>query len=297
MKYKLYISIVLLATFLSGCGATFKAVHAGKSPMQIVANKRVFEFTKVKQEGASSITEFDIAYAIKTQISGKAPYSNCGSLCTRRINPGAPLEKWGRTVSLNTSNKTIRLTLVNGELFSTGDFHSTKLYADFKYEISETPEKLIFTLFPASEVETVPGKNPIFMTYTPLMEGQKLEQRLVKLFSDINPSIKKKVTRSGEFNVDFDPASVKTNFTRLLDGWGRNESESTSKNKYESSFKLSIGKTTAKVDVNIFLYRGNSKVEYSISYPYIISGNGTSSVKEPAIMDKLIEHVRKVANS
>lgn len=303
MKYKSILPF--LAIVLSGCGATYTSVKEGPTLLNSVAKTKEFKFLKPNQELASQLTEREIILAVKNEISERAPFSGCRTLCTERKNYNAPLEKWGRQVALDHKNNAINLTLINGEEYKNTDissnvtrnFKSTSVTATFNYEVEENSENFVFKLYPANTINIVPGKNPVFMTYKPLMSGAKLESRLVKLFEEITPTIDKTIIETGEFDVDFDPASVKTNFTRKLESWSGPSVETTTKTQYDESFKLQKDGVVAKVDLQIYLYRGKSKVEYRISYPYQIMFDGSSTIPSSSTMEQFVKHVQNIANS
>ncbi|MDP7592445.1 MAG: hypothetical protein QF552_07070 [Litorilituus sp.] len=189
MKNKFILPLVLLIAFLSGCSST----QEGKSSLKQIANKRVFEFEK--GVWMYPVTKANVLNTVFKEIQRLAPYSHCGDLCERRLNSAASLDVWGRDVLLDIENKAIKLILVNGEIFSYSaaagggkEMIATMVHVDFKFDIAETSNKLIFTLYPASEIEITLEKNPIFINYSPLMEGQELEQSLIKLFNDIDPT-------------------------------------------------------------------------------------------------------------
>ena len=289
---------VCMSFFLAGCGATYSKVEAGKTTLNKVASQKTFEFAKSTQTESMKLSSSDILSSVREEIKDKSPYSNCRSLCTKRSNSGGPTDVWGRKISHDSANQEIQLTLVNGEEYTNSygtNLYSTNIKIPFQYELTEMSDKFVVVLFPPNEIETIPGSDPIFMNYKPLMEGENLSSRLVTLFDGLSPTLRSSVTREGEFNVDFDPASVKTNFTRLL---SQSEvAESTSKTKYEQRFNLNLDGTTATVDVKIYLYRGKAKVNYRISYPYTIHSNGKTSEKDSSYMDNLEKRVREVANS
>jgi hypothetical protein len=138
------------------------------------------------------------------------------------------------------------------------------------------------------------ASDALFIPISSPISDKTLQELLDNVMDKPGKDIDRYVYSSGSFDVDFDPASVQTSFERKLKQ--RPNENKSNKRVYKNSFAFNSGGTVANVDLEIFLYRGKSKVEYRLSHPVSVSPDGTSQYDEK-LMGILLEHLKSVANS
>jgi hypothetical protein len=288
MKFKNIAALAVVVAVVSGCKSTPKNRDI---TLSLPTNNQTFEYNKLPGAAKDVVTLHRVKNAVKQHVSAHAGFSHCRGECQRRST--ADIKRvWGKTVSMTDTE--VKITYFNGDKFSGGSAYLSKIHTAFPYSIQETETSFRVSLSPALKANAENASSPLFIPYSPPVEDQKLQELLTSVMTEQGQVIEGSVYSNGEFDVDFDPASVQTSFERKLK---QRSNENKSNNRiYKNSFELISGNVIANVDVSIFLYRGKSKVEYRLSHPVSVSADGTSQYDEK-IMGKLLEHLKEVANS
>ncbi|WP_448248104.1 hypothetical protein [Thalassotalea agariperforans] len=285
MKLTNIVVVSALVAMVSACKMTAEDRTIQLTPTNTSAT---YVYKKLPGDGVSVTTKENIRTLLESHIRQYAGYGNCGfRLCSR-----GGLESWGTEVASTEEN--ILLTYVNQENYSTGNVYKTTLATALPYVLTENDSTITVSMKPASKVELKQGMGP-FVPISPLLSDAKLAVLLERIIKAPAPLLRQDIVKSGEFNVDFDPASVQTNFERKF-RYRENDNNGQHDRTYKNNFSLHLNGVNAKVSLNVFLYRGKSKVEYRISYPVRVQGNGDSNFRED-FSSRIIQELKDVANS
>mgnify|MGYP000492079012 CR=1 FL=1 len=288
MNFKRIMVAGLLVGLVSGCKTTAENRNVA---LQLPTNNQTFSFQKLSGNAKDVTTVASVKSALKRHVEAHSGYAHCRSgECSKRST--ADIKKvWGRKVHL-TENE-VKISYFNGEKISGGGTYLTKINTAFPYTITEDSDSIDVTLSPATSAVVAQGSNAIFIPISAPVDDVELQKLLADVMTKKGTKIKNRVHKSGEFDVDFAPDTVQTNFERKLNLTRKNNANN---RVYENSFELRAGNVVGKVNLKIFLYRGKSKVEYSLSHPVTVTADGKSSYSAET-MDKLLQELKKVANS
>lgn len=291
MKLQNSLFVGLVLSLLVGC----KTTPENKTFALIPINKSAtYVFPKLSGEASNVVTRESVKGALVGHINQHAGYTHCGSLgCTKVPYPGNQ-STWGKEISPFEENK-IRVTYFMKDTFRHRGTYKTTLMTSFPYEISETDTQFKATLLPPTSAHLNEAVNPYFLPISAPLDEKELNTLVARVFNDKPVNIKSSITTNGEFDVDFDPASVQTNFERIFKG-KRIEDNTKTNRAYQSRFNIYKNDIEANVEVAIYLYRGKSKVEYKVTHPVTVNGNGKSDYN-PALMNNLIESIKQAARS
>jgi len=258
---------------------------------------RTFVFKKLDGAGKNVVTASSVKQAVAKHIKAHAGYGHCrssmfGGNCTRKAT--ADIKKyWGSSV-VPVGNE-YQITYYNGEKISGGGDYRTTVNVNLPFTINETDEAITVKLHPASSAQVTPMRDALFMEISPLVSGDKLKGFMSDVMITGMPVINGHVYKEGEFNVEFDPESVKTNFVREF----KTIKFSDAKNGTIASsyFDLYKGRKEVGAKVQIYLYRGHSKVEYSVKYSVTANGDGSVDYDDGALLNEVATRLENVANS
>lgn len=289
MKLRNIVVVSALIALVSACKMTAENRTINLTPTNTSAT---YVFKKLPGDGQPVTTTSKVRSLIEWHINQHAGYGGCGGRLCQQVGSSGIVHSWGTEVS-STQDK-IALTYVKQDRYSTGGTYRTTLTTSLPYVLTENEDAITVNLLPATKVELKEAMGPIMPISQPLSD-ERLIGFLNNLLKVPAPTLKQDVSQSGEFDVDFDPASVQTNFERKFD-YRANDNNSQRDRTYKNNFSLTLYGVTAKVSLNVFLYRGKSKVEYRVSYPVKVNGNGNSDFKED-FARKIIQELKDVANS
>ncbi|TMO56369.1 hypothetical protein [Pseudoalteromonas phenolica] len=258
---------------------------------------RTFVFKKLDGAGKNVVTASSVKQAVAAHIKAHAGYGHCrssmfGGNCARKTT--ADIKKyWGSSV--NSIENEYRITYFNGEKISGGGDYRTTVNVNLPFTINETDESFTVKLHPATSAQVTPMRDALFMEISPLVNGDKLKEFIDDVMVKGMPVINGHVYKEGEFNVEFDPESVKTNFVREF----KTIKFSDAKNGTIASSHFDIYKGRKKVGakVQIYLYQGHSKVEYSVKYSVTANGDGSADYDDGALLNEVATLLEKVAKS
>lgn len=292
MKYKLVAAVLLSSLIMTGCITTLEDIPAGEFPIHLNSSKKVYTF-KQPTDVRNKLTESDVLRALEREFSNNAPFSRCSQYCEQRHSAEVN-DFWGRNVVVDKGKNVFELKLAKGQRFRSGRVDSTNQIFRFPYTILNNDSVLIVEVTPAENVIVQPGSNIFGVNFSKLLDDKGITKYVSSMLEDAKPEIEMRRTRTGEFDVEFDPASVKTNFTRLL---SKREVNRTNDTKYSESYSYREEGVYAEVDLNIFLYRGKSKVEYLVRVPYVIKSDGVSTEPTDEVMNNVINRIKSIANN
>lgn len=296
MKLK-NIAVIAVIAIVSGCKST---PTVRDIPLNTPTNTQNFEYKKLNGNAKNVVTLYRVKSAIERHVNNHTGFNHCGRSggCSKRKS-GDFTDIWGKEISMTDTE--VKISYYNGEKFKSGSPYLSKVHTAIPYSITETDSSFLVSLAPATKATAEDGKDAIYIPISSPIKDESLQHKLTEIMTSKGPEINGTVYSKGEFNVNFDPASVQTNFERKLKrrplDRTRLSNENNSNNRvYKNSYELSVSGITAKVGVNIFLYRGKSKVEYSLSHPVSVTAKGGIDYDEK-IMTKLLEYLKEVANS
>lgn len=258
---------------------------------------RTFVFKKLDGVGTDVVTVSSVKQAVAKHIKAHAGYGHCrssmfGGNCSRKST--ADIKKyWGSSV-VPVKNE-YQITYYNGEKISGGGDYRTTVKVSLPFLINETDEAITVKLHPASSAQVTPMRDALFMEISPLVTGDKLKGYLSDVMVKGVPVINGHVYKEGEFNVEFDPESVKTNYVREFSGIKFSDAKNGT--IASSYFDLYKGHKEIGAKVQIYLYRGHSKVEYSVKYPVSASGDGSVDYDSGVLLNEVATRLEKVAKS
>lgn len=299
MNLKNFVILAVMLSVISGCKSTPKIRNIA---LDLPANHQTFTFKKLQGEAEKVTTVSSVHSTIRNHVKKYSGYAHCnaGSFfgsnfgkCTK--NYTADVTKfWGQNV--NVATESIDITYFRGEKLSgsSGDYR-TEVSASLPYKLTETDKAIKVDLFPATQAVETKGSDAILIPISSLVSDEKLQTLLSNVMTADKPSITSNITRTGKFDVNFEPASVQTNFERKFDKRAKSSNSQESRT-YENTFDITVDNLDASASIKIFLYRGKSQVEYSISHPVTVSADGSSSYST-ATMDKLVKLLQEVAHS
>ena len=288
MNLKRLAVIAVILSFVSGCKST---PDIRDIPLSLTAKNKTLEYKKLPGVASNVVTLGTVKNALREHVSAHTGYTQCDIECGKWQT--ADIKSiWGKKVSLTDSE--VKITYFRGDKFRTGSTYLSKVHTAFPYQIEETTESFKVNLLPAMTATAEDASDALFIPISSPVSDKTLQELLDNVLNKPGKNIDRHVYSSGSFNVEFDPASVQTSFERKLKQ-KPNENKS-NKRVYKNSFTFNSGGTVAYVDLDIFLYRGKSKVEYRLSHPVSVSPDGTSQYDEK-LMGILLEHLKSVANS
>lgn len=286
------LGVVLALTV--GCKATVE-------PRAIVLDSnvesRTFIFKKLDGAGKDVVTASSAKQAVAKHIKAHAGFGHCrssmfGGNCSKKAT--ADIKKyWGTSVV--PVNNEYQVTYYNGEKISGGGDYRTTVNVVLPFSITETNETITVKLAAANSAEVKPMRDALFMEISPLVTTDKLKGYLSDVMVKGVPTINSYVYKEGEFNVKFDPESVKTNYVREFSGI--KFSDATNGTIASSYFDLYKGRKEVGAKVQIYLYRGHSKVKYSVKYRVSASGDGGVDYDSGALLNEVATLLKKVAKS
>ncbi|MBH0051979.1 hypothetical protein [Pseudoalteromonas sp. SWYJZ19] len=288
MNLKRLAVIAVILSFVSGCKST---PDIRDIPLSLTAKNKTLEYKKLPGVASNVVTLGAVKNALREHVSAHTGYTQCDIECGKWQT--ADIKSiWGKKVSLTDSE--VKITYFRGDKFRTGSTYLSKVHTAFPYQIEETTESFKVNLLPAMTATAEDASDALFIPISSPVSDKTLQELLDNVLNKPGKNIDRHVYSSGSFNVEFDPASVQTSFERKLKQ-KPNENKS-NKRVYKNSFTFNSGDMVAYVDLDIFLYRGKSKVEYRLSHPVSVSPDGTSQYDEK-LMGILLEHLKSVANS
>lgn len=301
----------IIPIFLMGCNSTFIPSGEDKTYNYPIIPSKSFVFTKAPTE-LNGVTVADVRSETIEQIKKLSTWGRCRPICHNTIHGLTTTNIRGTRYS--TNNDEVNVTFVNGannpriegsgsvntmKGISIPAHHSeTKIHSTFKYDITETEKEIILTLNSANISEVKPGRDIINIPYFPLMNEVETKQKLSNIFINFKRPVITKLnshTVNGEFNVPFDPASVITNFERLATRV--NNTSSSTERQYSDSFNIVLDGVVANIDIKVYLYRGNSKIMYRVSYHYEVYDNGQHTSDFGGALKRFEAIVKEIANS
>ncbi|MDN3381559.1 hypothetical protein QL995_02540 [Pseudoalteromonas sp. APC 3358] len=288
MNLKRLAVIAVILSFVSGCKST---PDIRDIPLSLAAKNKTLEYKKLPGVASNVVTLGTVKNALREHVSAHTGYTQCDIECGKWQTADIKLI-WGKKVSLTDSE--VKITYFRGDKFRTGSTYLSKVHTAFPYQIEETTESFKVNLLPAMTATAEDASDALFIPISSPVSDKTLQELLDNVLNKPGKNIDRHVYSSGSFNVEFDPASVQTSFERKLKQ-KPNENKS-NKRVYKNSFTFNSGDMVAYVDLDIFLYRGKSKVEYRLSHPVSVSPDGTSQYDEN-LMGILLEHLKSVANS
>lgn len=288
MKLKSIALVAVVLAVVSGCKSTPKNRDIA---LNLPTNYQTFEYNKLPGAASDVVTLRSVKQAVKQHVSTHAGFAHCRGECEKWSTSDIK-NVWGKDISLTDSE--IKITYFRGEKIRGGGTYLSKIHTAFPYLIQETEDSFKVSLSPAIKATAEDASNALFIPISSPVKDHKLQELLSSVMKEEGQEIEGRVYSSGEFDVEFDPASVQTSFERKLK---QRPNDNKSNNRiYKNSYELRSGNIVADVDVSIFLYRGKSKVEYRLSHPVSAGADGTSHYDEN-IMRVLLEHLKRVANS
>lgn len=185
------------------------------------------------------------------------------------------------------------LALTYNHLFhhSTEKIETTTTKFTYPFAIGSQDGYTIATLAAPSNMDHIPEG---LIENDPFDDLEDLEADAVKIYKSANPKIKKRYTAAGSINSKYDDASIFGNFKRLLKPWKNNDKSITKDMIGKGSvFQMPYNDTVYPVVVDVFPYRGGSKVDYKliIDYYFLPNGATTASTDDVAKMEEKIKQI------
>ncbi|AWB67881.1 hypothetical protein C2869_16260 [Saccharobesus litoralis] len=295
-------------TLLAGCKSTPESTVINLQPTNTT---KTLTFKKLDGDAANVVTLNSVKQAVVQHVKATSGFAHCDTSpreCNKKQNKGfeGVYNKWGRKVYINENQ--ISLKYFNTEYTynrgssspfggSTSEYTST-IDTAFPYTISETADAFTVTIKSPANATTNKVRNPIFLPVgLPLKTSrvQELVNDVLELDTAETIPITHYVKKSGEFNVEYAPESVKANYVREYGDLGWNKAsagflksgrENVTSNGQSGNFELKI-----------HLYRGNSKVEFDIKQQIKVLNNGTVQYDNGAFTKQIAEKLEQVAKS
>ncbi|MDP2561188.1 hypothetical protein [Psychrobium sp. 1_MG-2023] len=288
-----FIRITTLAVALLASVGCKTSIEPRTISLQNNIKERTFEFKKLKGVGSNVTTTSSVKRAVADHIRSLSGFNNCrGEKCTNYISQSIK-EYWG--TSVHPINDAFQLTYYSGQLVSGNSDYRSVINVSFPYTITETDSAITVKLLSATSAVVKTVRNPVFMEIPALVTDDRLQHHLTNIMVKGVPVITDIVRKKGEFNVDFDPESVKTNFVRTYSSI--NFSNETNGAISSSYFKLYKDSQAVNTMVQVYLYRGQSKVEYKVDYEVSVKGNGTTDYDDGALLSEAAIRLEEVAKS
>lgn len=259
---------------------------------------KTFTFKKLNGEGVESISESAALRAVNEYIESNSAYKNCktglfgGSNCSDG-NSSSIINEWGSSVS-NRDNQFV-LTYFKTGTYSTGRVDRAEVKQNFPYKLTETASTISIELSPNTQANVLPTSSALGIPFKVGISDENVVAWTNRLFTSTSlASIDERARIRGEFNVDLEPDSVKANFIR------EHDFRFTDKNngvESETSTRWRINGSVVDVYMTISLYRGKTKVQYSISHPYYLESDGSVKNYNEEANTEALELIKKAANA
>ncbi|MBU2918067.1 hypothetical protein KO505_08845 [Psychrosphaera sp. F3M07] len=99
---------------------------------------------------------------------------------------------------------------------------------------------------------------------------------------------------TGDFNVELDNNSVKSNLIREFNMQFRDESNGV---QSKASQKRRMSGAVVDISVTVSVYRGKTKVEYVLKHPFELTSDGSIKNYNDKIISTALEQLKKAANA
>lgn len=264
----------ILATTLSAC----VSVEPARDVTIPSTNGKTFTFNKTPAPGIN-LTKSQVLSGLKWQISEMASHRyGCNPMC-KTPKDGRPGYYYrGAIIEQGTNSYTV--TYRRGESYlSTGgsmmESHRD-ITAELPFTVDEQNDAWVVKLSGPTSMHKTRGNDDWFLFKT----NEQAIAQYNKLISKLDPEIVHMKSDSGEFRVNYDPASVITSLNRKL----RPISSTTQgTGGYSNIYKLQYGDQTAEAEVKVYLSKGKSLIEYTIKQRLVVNAEGGSSFDANAL--------------
>ncbi len=296
-KSKIAFIGIVFSVLLTGCMTSSEPYSF---PISNVESK-TFNFSKVDSSNVKELSANDVLSAVKSYIRDNGAFYKCQSSsffskggCYDSNGSSGLSERWGSEVS-RVDGKFV-LTYFKTATYSTGREDKATTVQTFPYELTENDEQFSVTLFPPKTASVTPDTNAVGLTMSPPIRDENVliwTQRI--LDKDKTVDIDKFSYLDGEFDVALDPQSVKANLIREF-GLTFREKENGVQWVSESKV-LYMDNTSVSISVTLNLYRGESKVEYSLRSPHSLRSNGKVLGFSDEIFTKALADLKASSNA
>lgn len=260
---------------------------------------KTFTFNKLNADGYEAVSAGDALNAVNKYIESNSAFQKCktaglygGGTCVHN-DPSGISYKWGASVSQR--DQSFELTYFKIGDFGSGRVNKATIKQLFPYKLTETANTISIELSPNKEAKATPTSGFLGIPLKVNISDQNLISWTNRLFtSDSLARIDEVAMTRGEFDVDLDPDSVKANFIRE-----HKLKFSDEKNGVQSKASADWIVDGAKVSVymTVSLYRGKTKVEYTIRQPFALDSDGTIKNYNSLASSKTADILKKAANT
>ncbi|NMH61274.1 hypothetical protein [Alteromonas ponticola] len=285
----------LAALALSGCAMTSEPYSIDTASSNIKPKK--FIFKNVEMDGYDGLTATKITPTVERYIEDNAAFYKCrsslfGSNCSQTSSSGIK-DTWGSNVSRTDSSYT--LTYFSDKKYSTGRVDKATIEQTLPFTVDVNEDAVTLTLSPPSAANAKPTSDALGLPYAVPISDKNVVAWTASLFEDSKTvSIKQNAAKAGEFDVELDPNSVRANLMREFD---LELSESTDDILWKASTTRQLGDAKVHIDLTVGLYRGNTKVEYTIKHPFNLNSDGTISAFNADIIEIALKQIKDAANA
>lgn len=288
---------VLLGTLtlgvITGCSMTAEPYSIPVSNLQ----PKTFTFKKFETDGYVTVSKEDALRAVKEYIEDNSAYQNCkssmyGSNCSKTGSSGI-VDSWGANVFRN--DKMFNLVYFKNSKYSSGRLEKASVSQSFPYTITEADDSISITVTPATQANVKPGTDAIGIPFKVGISDENVTAWTQRLFTSSDlAKIDETVRVKGEFNIEMTPDSVKSNLIREFDLKFRDKDNGV---QSIASTTRRMGRHTVGMHITLSLYRGKTKLEYSISQPFSLTSDAQLENYSDKIIEIAIKELEKAANA
>lgn len=278
---------------LAGCSLTAEPYTIPLTNLKA----KTFTFKKFSAEGYEAVSKDDAIKAVSKYIEKNSAYNHCksslyGSSCSKRGKSGIVVS-WGK--NLHAKEHNFELIYFRSDRYSPKDIYKAELKQLLPYNVIESDNSVVIELLPPTEAKATPSSGAPVLEFNVGISNKNVVAWTNRLFTSKElASFDELVVDSGEFNVDLDPQSVKSNLIRKHQISFSDDSNGV---QATASVDWRIDNSPINLDIIISLYRGKSKVEYKINQSFTLRSDGSVERFSPEAIKIAIETLKQAANA
>ena len=283
----------LTAAAITGCATSSEPYSIPVTNLQ----PKTFTFKKFETDGYKAVSKEDTLRAVRQYIVDNSAYQNCkssiyGSNCSKTGSSGI-VDSWGANVFRN--DNVFNLVYFKNSKYSTGRVEKASVDQSFPYTITEADDSISITLTPATQAKVKPGTDAIGIPFKVGISDENVTAWTHRLFTSSDlAKVDETVSVKGEFDIALEPDSVKSNLIRNFNLKFRDKN-----NGVQSTAMTTrrMGQHSITMYVTLNLYRGKTKLEYTIKQPFSLTSNAALQGYSDKIIATALNELKKAANS
>ncbi len=286
-------SLITLA--VTGCSMTSEPYSIDTAASNIP--DRSFVFEKVQDEGIRELDEQSVINAVRKYVKDNSAFNKCssglfGGNCTKTGSSGIR-DNWGSNVT-NTGNA-FNVVYYSEKTYSTGRSDRATIEQRLPYTISTSEDAITLLLTPPTSAQAKPTSDAIGLPYSvPISDENVLAWTKALFERESTAEIAQTIHRTGEFDVSLDPDSVRANLFRKFD---LELTESSSDIQWKARATRHLEDARVNISLVVSLYRGNTKIEYTLTHPFEVHSNGEVHDYNDEIIDIALKQLIEAANA